>query len=55
MADEYNRLKSLSDRELVFECLASDMENEDVISEMMSRLYPNWWKENPDGSAFEDK
>lgn len=53
MLDENKRLKRLSDRELVFECLAADLEAEAVIEEMMGRLYPRWAFERVDGSVEE--
>ncbi len=55
MVDESARLHRLTNRELVFECLATNLENDTVIEEMMSRIYPNWSNENADGSPLEDK
>lgn len=53
MVDEDRRLRSLSDRALVFECLSARLGNETIIEEMMSRLFPRWAYENRDGSEIE--
>ena len=36
------RLSKLSNKDLVMECLHSEVSDYDIVMEMMDRLYPNW-------------
>ncbi len=40
--DNRKRLRTLSNRQLVNECLATDAPDYDVVIEMMNRLDPQW-------------
>lgn len=37
--------RKMSNRDLVMACLRSDLQDEILIEEMMSRLYPGWDRE----------
>lgn len=54
LVEEQARLQSLTNRALVFECLSSNLQSDDVIEEMMTRLYPRWAYENEDGTVIEE-
>lgn len=40
--DEMARLRTLSNEELVMECLADEFTDCPVVEEMMTRLFPKW-------------
>lgn len=43
--EEANRLESLSNKELIAECLETNAADYLVVIEMMNRLFPGWEKE----------
>ncbi len=42
MVDEMDRLKALSTKDLILECLGSPAADSLIVTEMMDRLLPGW-------------